>query len=62
MNLTTWNAIPLKDRFFVSYQICKAIAKRTDSLALPITWVGYSEYHMGFKGTITFSQDTLFGL
>ena len=51
--------LPLGTDSLSAIEICKAIAKRTDSLVLPITWVGYSEYHMGFKGTITFSQDTL---
>jgi len=52
--------LPLGTDSLSAIEICKAIAKRTDSLVLPITWVGYSEHHMGFKGTITFSQDTLF--
>ena len=51
--------LPLGTDSLSAIEICKAITKRTDSLVLPITWVGYSEYHMGFKGTITFSQDTL---
>ena len=51
--------LPLGTDSLSAIEICKAIAKRTDSLVLPITWVGYSEHHMGFKGTITFSQDTL---
>lgn len=52
--------LPLGTDSLSAIEICKAIAKRTNSLVLPITWVGYSEHHMGFKGTITFSQDTLF--
>lgn len=51
--------LPLGTDSLSAIEICKAIAKRTNSLVLPITWVGYSEHHMGFKGTITFSQDTL---
>ena len=51
--------LPLGTDYLSAIEICKAIAKRTDSLVLPITWAGYSEHHMGFKGTITFSQDTL---
>jgi len=51
--------LPLGTDSLSAIEICKAIAKRSNSLVLPITWVGYSEHHMGFKGTITFSQDTL---
>ncbi len=51
--------LPLGTDSLSAIEICKAIAKKTDSLVLPLTWVGYSEQHMGFKGTITFSQDTL---
>ena len=51
--------LPLGTDSLAAIEICKAVAKKTDSLVLPITWVGYSEHHLGFKGTITFSQDTL---
>jgi creatinine amidohydrolase len=51
--------LPLGTDSLAAIEICKAIAKKTDSLVLPITWVGYSEHHLGFKGTIAFSQDTL---
>lgn len=35
------------------------VAKRTNSVAVHPCWPGYSFHHMGFKGTITFSEDTL---
>lgn len=35
------------------------VAKKTNSIAVHPCWPGYSLHHMGFKGTITFSEDTL---
>jgi creatinine amidohydrolase len=35
------------------------VAKKTNSVAVQPCWPGYSFHHMGFKGTITFSEDTL---
>lgn len=34
------------------------VAKRTNSVAFHPCWSGYSRHHMGFKGTVTFSQET----
>jgi creatinine amidohydrolase len=35
------------------------VARRTNSLAVHPCWPGYSPHHMGFRGTITFSEMTL---
>ena len=35
------------------------VARRTNSVCVHPCWPGYSPHHMGFKGTITFSEDTL---
>jgi creatinine amidohydrolase len=36
-----------------------AVAERTNSVCVHPCWPGYSPHHMGFRGTITFSEDTL---
>lgn len=38
------------------------VAKRTNSVCIHPCWPGYSPHHMGFKGTITFSGETLLGV
>ncbi|RLI10756.1 hypothetical protein DRO42_00250 [Candidatus Bathyarchaeota archaeon] len=38
------------------------VAKRTNSVCIHPCWPGYSPHHMGFKGTITFSEETLLGV
>jgi len=35
------------------------VAKRTNSVAFHPCWPGYSPHHMGFRGTVTFSDETL---
>jgi len=35
------------------------VAERTNSVCIHPCWPGYSPHHMGFKGTITFSEETL---
>ena len=37
---------------------CKLIAQKTDVLVAPVIWVGVSEHHMGFPGTMTISPET----
>ena len=38
------------------------VAKRTNSVCVHPCWSGYSPHHMGFRGTITLSWDTLMGV
>lgn len=38
------------------------IAKRSNSVCIHPCWAGYSPHHMAFKGSITFSKDTLLGI
>jgi creatinine amidohydrolase len=35
------------------------VAKKTNSVCFHPCWPGYSYHHMGFKGTVTFSEETL---
>lgn len=37
---------------------CKLIAQKADVLVAPVMWVGVSEHHMGFPGTMTISPET----
>jgi creatinine amidohydrolase len=38
------------------------VAKRSNSVAVHPCWPGFSPHHLGFKGTVTFSWDTLMGV
>jgi len=38
------------------------VAKRTNSVAVHPCWPGFSPHHLGFKGTVTFSWETLMGV
>jgi creatinine amidohydrolase len=38
------------------------VAKRTNSVCIHPSWAGYSPHHMGFKGTVTFSDETFKGI
>ena len=35
------------------------VAKRTNSVCFNPCWPGYSPHHMGYRGTVTFKEDTL---
>jgi len=39
--------------------LIEAVARRTNSVAIHPCWPGYSPHHMGFRGTITFSDTTM---
>ncbi len=38
------------------------VARRTNSVCVHPCWPGYSPHHMGFKGTITFREETLLSI
>jgi len=38
------------------------VAKRSNSVAVHPCWPGFSPHHLGFKGTVTFSWETLMGV
>lgn len=44
---------------FGSIEMSKDVAERSGSFVVLATWPGYSEHHMGFKGTITLRPETL---
>ena len=50
--------LPLGTDSFDAMAMINEVAKSTNSVCVLPTWIGYSPHHMGFKGTITFSEDT----
>lgn len=50
--------LPLGTDSLDTEAMIEEIAKRSNSVCVMPSWVGYSPHHMGFKGTITFSEDT----
>lgn len=51
--------LPLGMDTLASHHFAHEVAKRTNSVALCPTFPGYSPHHMGFKGTVTLSDQTL---
>jgi len=54
--------LPLGTDTYDAMALVHEVAKRSNSLAVVPCWPGYSPHHMGFRGTITFSEDTLLGI
>jgi len=54
--------LPLGTDSYAALELAKRVAKRTNSIVVQACWPGYSPHHMGFKGTITFSAETLSGI
>jgi len=51
--------LPLGTDFLNGVERCKLIARERDILVAPILMAGQSPYHMGFKGTISLSAETI---
>ncbi len=51
--------LPLGTDTIWATSVCEEIARRTNSIVVVPCWPGFSPHHMGFKGTITFSAETL---
>jgi creatinine amidohydrolase len=51
--------LPLGTDMIQALERCKKIAVRARALVAPVLYVGYSEHHMHFPGTITLSPETL---
>ncbi|MDP2871909.1 MAG: creatininase family protein [Bacillota bacterium] len=51
--------LPLGTDSLGALAICKAIAERADCVVVQTCLPGYSPHHMEFRGTITYSEDTL---
>jgi creatinine amidohydrolase/Fe(II)-dependent formamide hydrolase-like protein len=51
--------LPLGTDSLVARHFVHEVAKRTNSVCFNPCWPGYSPHHMGFRGTVTFKEDTL---
>ena len=51
--------LPLGTDHIQALERCKKIAERVGAVVAPVLYVGLSEHHMGFPGTITLSPETL---
>jgi len=51
--------LPLGTDSLAAVALARAVAEETNSVVVQPCWPGYSPHHMGFPGTITFSEDTL---
>jgi creatinine amidohydrolase len=51
--------LPLGTDSYEALALSTEIFRRTGIVVAPLAWVGYSEYHNGFPGTISVSTDTL---
>jgi len=54
--------LPLGTDTIWAVSICEEIAKKTNSIVVQPCWPGFSPHHMAFKGTITFSAETLLNI
>lgn len=54
--------LPLGTDSLCALGVAEEVARKTNSIVVQPCWPGYSPHHMAFKGTITFSSDTLFGI
>lgn len=51
--------LPLGTDSYEALALASEISKRTSIVVAPLVWVGYSEYHNGYPGTVSVSTDTL---
>jgi len=51
--------MPLGTDFYESFGVAKKISERTGILVAPVLFVGYSEYHSGFAGTLSLKPETM---
>ncbi len=54
--------LPLGTDTYTALGIAVKIAEQTNSIVVQPCWPGYSPHHMGFPGTITFREETLFNI
>jgi len=54
--------LPLGTDTYDAMELVHEVAKRSNSVAVVPCWPGYSPHHMGFRGTITFKEETLLSI
>jgi len=51
--------LPLGTDYYEAFGMCKMISERTSVVVAPVLFVGYSEYHSGFPGTLSLKPGTM---
>ncbi len=51
--------MPLGTDYYEAFGMCNMISERTGVLVAPVLFVGYSEYHSGFPGTLSLNPETM---
>lgn len=51
--------LPLGTDYYEAFGMCKLISGRTGVVIAPVMFVGYSEYHSGFPGTLSLKPETM---
>ncbi len=51
--------MPLGTDYYEAFGMCEMISKRTGVVVAPVLFVGYSEYHSGFPGTLSLKPETM---
>lgn len=51
--------MPLGTDYYEALGMAKIISANTGVLVAPVLWVGYSEYHSGFPGTLSLKPETM---
>ena len=51
--------LPLGTDFYEAFGIAKEISAKTGVVVAPILYVGYSQYHSGFAGTLSLKPETM---
>jgi len=51
--------LPLGTDSYEALALATEISRRTGIVVAPLAWVGYSEYHNGYPGTVSVSTETL---
>ncbi len=51
--------LPLGTDYYEALEMSKKISEKTGVVVAPVLWVGYSEYHSGFPGTLSLKPETM---
>lgn len=51
--------LPLGTDYYEAFGFSKEISEKTGVLIAPVLFVGYSEYHSGFQGTLSLKPETM---
>jgi creatinine amidohydrolase len=51
--------LPLGSDFYEAFEMAKEVSKQTGTVVAPLLLAGYSEYHLGFPGSISLRPETM---